>query len=1144
MSKVSIIMPVYNAGKYIDEAIQSILGQSFTDWELIIVSEPNNQDNTIEIIEEYKKNDSRIVLIVNQEQLGISKSLNVGLAAAMGEFILRMDADDISLPERIEKQVKYMEMNPEIGISGTDYYVQGEDWKSNLITASDQIVSDLLFFVPLRHPTIIMRKSLLDRYSLTYDNNVLAAEDYDLFFRASQVFKLSNLDEKLVIYRRHADATVYRMLDEGYKVNKYIGTRLLDGIGIHLDEKDMDILYRHCLLSNDGEPYNISNIIRLEDILVDIWKNNKESCIYDKTALFKTLLKRWKKEVGIAKKAIKDTKALQSILENSVFDFDWSEEKPIYKTLINFVFFADNESASTIKTLKSLIAQEEIEKTITIVGLNNERLLDRIDLIMDFIPRIMLLEKEAPVDNNVNRENKNEIEYYSFVFDGDYLFRDFSRIGIERIVREKADAILCSSRNNQKFTSEIRKEFTLQMLLENRTKSFGEILSKEVFLRICYDGAISKKDLLARVIEQSDYCIITQEHLENNNDNTVINLEKSFVDNEYKKYFNIRLSKKQKDLLTRVFDENDRISDSAYENNKFNIELEKFFKRLLKSNDKYKYFNENLLLKKLSDIYQNLTGNRFNNVNLRFHNKILIKWNNFRYNHSRYMHYDNMLNRYLSTVEKTKDNEEKNIDEIIKRWTWDRYRRNEADCNKLADKIKYWTWDRYKRSQADSIKLSDGINNSEKNICRKIDQKIWDAERRIIVLDDLLVEQAFISNKVRYHKGEIIRIAIIFQVASFWPSIASLYNKMVKDNRFDVKVICYDEDYDRTIKTETAKDFLEANNIPYENWLEFSLKEYRPHIVFLQTPYDGNRRKEYKSNYLKMQGYRVVYVPYGMEIGDTDHSRKQQLDHIVRRYAWMIFTFSNIMKRDYRLYSEYFDNVYVTGLPKFDSLYNRYEHPLKDEIIKKANGKRIILWKVHFPKVANVNGKMELFTPNIDEYLDFTEYVRKDETNFYIFMPHPRFMEFNEDATIQRQLHELMYRVSELSNVYIDSDDDYRSSLLNVDAIIVDRSSIMVEAGCVGVPVLFMYNDKFKEPMTKAIQPLIDSYYQGSTANDLISFVEMINQDEDPKKEEREEQFKNCIPYFDGNCSRRIIDCIVNALATEDTDGNRLRYLK
>ena len=114
--KVTVLMPVYNAEKYLIEAIRSILTQSFMDYELLIIND-GSTDDSLKIIKSFS--DKRIRLVQNERNIGQANSLNKGIKLARGEYIVRMDADDISLSERIKKQVKFMDANPEIGISGT-----------------------------------------------------------------------------------------------------------------------------------------------------------------------------------------------------------------------------------------------------------------------------------------------------------------------------------------------------------------------------------------------------------------------------------------------------------------------------------------------------------------------------------------------------------------------------------------------------------------------------------------------------------------------------------------------------------------------------------------------------------------------------------------------------------------------------------------------------------------------------------------------------------------------------------------------------------------------------------------------------------------------------------------------------------------
>ena len=122
---ISVIMPAYNAEKYIGEAIESILNQTLKDFELIIVNDAST-DSTGNIIKSYAEKDSRIVVLVNENNLNIAGSLNRGISVAKGTFIARMDADDIALPERLEMQAKVMSENPQVAVVGNDIQLINE----------------------------------------------------------------------------------------------------------------------------------------------------------------------------------------------------------------------------------------------------------------------------------------------------------------------------------------------------------------------------------------------------------------------------------------------------------------------------------------------------------------------------------------------------------------------------------------------------------------------------------------------------------------------------------------------------------------------------------------------------------------------------------------------------------------------------------------------------------------------------------------------------------------------------------------------------------------------------------------------------------------------------------------------------------
>ncbi|HOS83041.1 MAG TPA: glycosyltransferase [Methanolinea sp.] len=199
---LSVIMPVFNAEKYLSQAIESILNQTFKDFELIIIDD-NSTDNTRHIIQSY--HDNRIIYIINPIPLGLQNSLNQGLKIAKGDYIARMDADDISDANRFLKQITFLKKNPEIGICGSWIEVIDENnnilHKVQLPIKSTIIAWHLFFGDCIAHPTVIFRRSIKEY--LNYDSNFTLAEDYELWIRLIKKIKFENIPEYLLKYRIH-----------------------------------------------------------------------------------------------------------------------------------------------------------------------------------------------------------------------------------------------------------------------------------------------------------------------------------------------------------------------------------------------------------------------------------------------------------------------------------------------------------------------------------------------------------------------------------------------------------------------------------------------------------------------------------------------------------------------------------------------------------------------------------------------------------------------------------------------------------------------------------------------------------------------------------------------------------------------------
>lgn len=200
---VTVLLPVYNGALHLNEAIESILNQTFTDFELLIIND-GSIDNSESIICSY--NDQRITYLLNDTNKGLIYTLNKGIGLAKGKYIARMDADDISLPERIIKQVAAFKTYSDLAVCGTAYETfGGENSKKHLLPLSfESINTELLFSCCIGHPTVMMRKSFLIEQNLAYQESYLHAEDYKLWLDISTKGQIINLPEVLLMYREHS----------------------------------------------------------------------------------------------------------------------------------------------------------------------------------------------------------------------------------------------------------------------------------------------------------------------------------------------------------------------------------------------------------------------------------------------------------------------------------------------------------------------------------------------------------------------------------------------------------------------------------------------------------------------------------------------------------------------------------------------------------------------------------------------------------------------------------------------------------------------------------------------------------------------------------------------------------------------------
>ncbi|WP_394264915.1 glycosyltransferase family 2 protein [Bergeyella zoohelcum] len=235
--QVSVVMSVYNAEKYLSQSIDSILNQTFEDFEFIII-EDCSTDNSLTILEDYSMQDSRVKIIRKQENKGMKgfiENLNIGLHRAQGEYIARMDADDISHPTRFEKQVAFLRDNPDVFMVGSSINLIDEE--NNFIKRLEALERDSLIKrvmpkqISMYHPVIMFRND----FEVRYRENIYYCEDYDLYLRLMyNGSKFYNFAEPLLDYRilnssiSRKDGKFYRTLFLE-KMKSFYKERMLEG---------------------------------------------------------------------------------------------------------------------------------------------------------------------------------------------------------------------------------------------------------------------------------------------------------------------------------------------------------------------------------------------------------------------------------------------------------------------------------------------------------------------------------------------------------------------------------------------------------------------------------------------------------------------------------------------------------------------------------------------------------------------------------------------------------------------------------------------------------------------------------------------------------------------------------------------------
>ncbi len=271
MPLVTVLMPVYNGAIFLKETINSVLNQTYADFIFLIIDD-GSTDDSVQVIESFT--DKRIQFIKNESNLKLISTLNKGLNLCSTKYICRMDCDDICEPTRLKEQVEYMEMNPDVGASGTFIKLLRKNNQLEMRTPlNDDINSFMLFNSPIAHPSVILRRNVLVENQLQYNSEYIHAEDFKLWQEISNFSKLGNIGKSLLKYRIHEKQITSDPKNKSEKQNTLskIRTEQLSTFGVSFSDEEFNL---HQLIAYGLSVNNKNKLLACYNWLIRLYEHN------------------------------------------------------------------------------------------------------------------------------------------------------------------------------------------------------------------------------------------------------------------------------------------------------------------------------------------------------------------------------------------------------------------------------------------------------------------------------------------------------------------------------------------------------------------------------------------------------------------------------------------------------------------------------------------------------------------------------------------------------------------------------------------------------------------------------------------------------------------------------------------------------
>lgn len=387
-----------------------------------------------------------------------------------------------------------------------------------------------------------------------------------------------------------------------------------------------------------------------------------------------------------------------------------------------------------------------------------------------------------------------------------------------------------------------------------------------------------------------------------------------------------------------------------------------------------------------------------------------------------------------------------------------------------------------------------------------------------------------------------IRIHFLFQMPETWTSWATLWHACVASPHFDPLLVLLPFEHDSATDAHKPQRFLEAQGLSFVRADAYDLAARQPDVVVIQNPYDSTRPPMFHMEGLVRSNVRVIYVPYGLDVGGGVENLRWQYDLDVHQKAWRVFARSVSHKKMFSRYCSSGDaHVVVTGHPKIDAIVRPL--PTLSGSARSTEGKserrRHVLWTPHF----SVNeGGWSTYLKYAEQMLAYFESKPADLS--LIIRPHPllfgrlKHQGLLDDAGIAS----LRNRFDQPPYIYFDECEQYDVSFERSSCLVADAGSFLLEYLATEKPILYLHN--VDGPGLNASGAFTENYYQAADFGDIVSFMEMVASGEDPKREQRLAQVSPLLHRIDGKIGDAIAEHIATSFYDEVLEDKKRRLLR